>query len=49
MPATVLVLIENFNAYLPRLEALGFELILAERPLPGPGRSPTTPGRSTPC
>lgn len=32
MPATVLVLIENFNAYLPRLEALGFELILAQTP-----------------
>lgn len=32
MPATVLVLVENFNAYLPRLEALGFELILAQTP-----------------
>lgn len=32
MRATVLVLVENVNAYLALLEALGFNLILAPTP-----------------
>ena len=32
MRATVLVLVENVNAYLPHLEDLGFRLILAPTP-----------------
>ncbi len=49
MRATVLVLVENVNAYLPHLEDLGFRLILRPPRRPGPRRSGTTPRRSMRC